>query len=182
MEALWVRSVPDFHGIHGGFAVEHGLGQVFVVEQTIAKQGLFEVFATPEMMSLQDVRDTSIETLDPASGLRRPGAGQAMFDVQRRAQLIEFMLAAGLLVAIKEPIGEFLAVVCQNFLEANRAGAGEVLQESPGAPGTLVFLDLQINPAGRPVDGDEENNAASSRLPSAADTSRPHGDIPARTP
>jgi hypothetical protein len=40
-EELWVRSIPDVHGVHRGFAVECGLGQEFVVEHGISEQGLF---------------------------------------------------------------------------------------------------------------------------------------------
>jgi hypothetical protein len=69
---------------------------VFVVEQAIAKQGLFEVFATSERVCLQDILDASIEALNPAVVPGCPGAGQAMFDVQRGAQWVEFVLAAGL--------------------------------------------------------------------------------------
>jgi hypothetical protein len=123
-----VRIVPDFHGVHGGFAVERGLGQMFVVEQAIAKQGLFEVFAASEMMCLQDVLDASIEAFDHAVGTGNSGAGQVMFDVQRGAQLVEFMLAAGLFVVEKEPVSEFLAVVRQEFLDADRTGMGKILQ------------------------------------------------------
>jgi hypothetical protein len=51
-EELRVRSIPHVHGVHGGFTVECGLEQAFVVEQAIAEQGLFKVFAAREMMSL----------------------------------------------------------------------------------------------------------------------------------
>jgi hypothetical protein len=155
---------------------------MLVVEPAVAKQGLFEIFATPEMMGFQDVRDAPIEALDPSIGLRRPGSGQAMFDVQRGAQSVEFMLAAGLFVAIKEPAGEFLAVVRQALPEADRTDADEVLQESPGAPGGLVFLDLENKPSGPPGRWRRRDSVASSRLSSAAKTSRPGKESPAHHP
>jgi hypothetical protein len=62
VEELRVGSVPHVHGVHRGFAAKGGLGQIFVVEQAIAEQGLFKVFAAHETMSLQDVRDATIDT------------------------------------------------------------------------------------------------------------------------
>jgi hypothetical protein len=131
-------------------------GQVFVVEQAIAEQGLFKVFAAHEMMGLQDVRDAPIEALDPSVGLWRPGTGQAMLNGKRGAQLIELMPTAGFLVTAKQADGEFLAVVRQDLLEVNPTGPGEVFQEGPGAPGGLVFPYFQEHPAGRPVDDDKQ--------------------------
>jgi hypothetical protein len=79
---------------------EGGLGQVFVVEQAIAEQGLFKVFAAHEMRGLQDVRDATIEAFDPPVGLRRPGTGQAVLNGKRGAPLIELMPTAGFLVTV----------------------------------------------------------------------------------
>jgi hypothetical protein len=72
-----------------------------------------------------------------------------MLNLQHGAQLIELMLTAGLFVAVEQAVGEFLTIVRQYFLDANRAGQGEVFQEGAGTPGALVFLHFQIYPAGR---------------------------------
>lgn len=77
--------MPHFHGIHWGLAVEGGLGQVFIVERGVTKQGLFQVFATQEVMGLQDIRNATVEALDHCIGLWRPGAGQTLFDAQSGA-------------------------------------------------------------------------------------------------
>jgi hypothetical protein len=37
VEALWARNIADFHGVHENFAVEHGLGRVFVATQATAE-------------------------------------------------------------------------------------------------------------------------------------------------
>jgi hypothetical protein len=79
-EELRVRSVSHVHGVYRGFAVEGGLGQVFVVEQAIVEQGLFTVFAAHEMMGLQDARNAAIEAPDHPVGLRCTGSGQAMLN------------------------------------------------------------------------------------------------------
>jgi hypothetical protein len=44
-----------------------------------------------------------------------------VFDLQRRAQLIELMLAAGLFVTGEETIREFLAIIRQELPDAHRA-------------------------------------------------------------
>jgi hypothetical protein len=76
----------------GGFAVESGLRQVFIVEHGVTRQRLLEVFAAVEMMGLQDVRDASIESLDHSIGLWRPWSGQPVLDVQRGAWLVKFIV------------------------------------------------------------------------------------------
>jgi hypothetical protein len=46
-----------------------------------------------------------------------------MLNRKRGAQLIEFMLTAGLFVAVEQAVGKFLAVVRHQYLlDANRAG------------------------------------------------------------
>jgi hypothetical protein len=65
-------------------------------------------------------------------------------------------LMAVTIVTVRQAVDEFLAVVRQYLLDANRAGQGKVFQEGLGAPGDLVFPYFQEHPADRPVDGDKQ--------------------------
>ena len=155
---------------------------MFIVKRGITKQGLLKVFAADEIMGFQDIRNAAIEALDHAICLRPPGTGQAMLDIQRGAKLVELMLAAGLPVVAQEPIRECLAIVREQLADANRACLGEIAQERPCAPGGLVRLDFQIDPAGCPIRWPRTDSAVSSHLPSVAGTSRPDAKSPARNP
>ena len=83
-----------------------------VVQRHIAHQRLLQVLGAVESMRLQYIRNAPIEALDHPIGLRGSRLCQPVFDLQRLAQLIKLMLAAGLtLTTGKQAIRELLAVV-----------------------------------------------------------------------
>ena len=128
-----------------------------VVQGHIAQQRLLQVFAAAEPVSLEDVGNAAVETLDHAVGSRCPGLGQPMLYAQRLAQLIELMVAAGLaLAAGKQPVCKFLAVVRQKLIDSDRAGLVQCLEKRARTGGALVGLDSHEHPARGPVDGNEQ--------------------------
>ena len=108
-------------------------------------------------MGLEHIGDASIEAFHHPVGLGCPGTGQAMFDAQFPAQLIEFMLAAGFtLTASKQPVGEFLAVVGQDFLYLQGTDLVQRFQKGFGT-GNSAGARLQVHARRR--------NAARKRRP-----------------
>ncbi len=76
-----------------------------------------------EPVGLQDVRYTTVEPLHHAVVSWRSGLGQPMLDAQLLAQLVELVLATGLmLLAGEQAVREFLAVVGQQLAHPDRAG------------------------------------------------------------
>ena len=108
-------------------------------------------------MGSQDIRDSSIEALHHAVGLRGPGPRQAMFDAQGQAQLVELVLPRRLAIpGAEQAVGELLAVVGQDLADPDRTGLVQSVQEGLGRRRRLVGLDGQVNPAAGPVDGHEQ--------------------------
>ena len=48
MKQIGVSGVPLIHGLHGSFTLEHGLGELLVVESDVACEGAGEVFGVME--------------------------------------------------------------------------------------------------------------------------------------
>ena len=66
-EWLRVSDVPLLHGLQWYFASQYySLGWFLVVQPDIAKAGCFQLFATFEIMALQDVFNTAAKTLNHA--------------------------------------------------------------------------------------------------------------------
>lgn len=74
---------------------------MLVVEQRIALQSGREVLARFEKVRGQHLANPAVEMLDHPVRLRCTRFGQAVFDLQRCTQPVEFMLAAGLLLAVE---------------------------------------------------------------------------------
>jgi hypothetical protein len=92
-----------------------------VVQGHVTHERLLQIFTAGESMGFKHISDTSVEALDHAVGARRAGLGQAKFNIQGLAQLIKLIVARGLaLTAGKQPVGELLAVVGQDFLQSVR--------------------------------------------------------------
>ena len=114
--------------------------------------------------------DASVEPLDHAVGLRMLWRGEAVFDAQVTAQLIELVLAGGRAVAqAEQAVGELFAArhwartngavngsLGENGADLHRAGPFEIAQEPSRIGGGLGFADAHEDPAGRPVDGHEQ--------------------------
>src|SRR3954454_14479273 len=90
----------------------------------------------------------TIEALDHAVRARRVGLGLAVLDAE---------VAAALLEALGR---EAAAAIGQEAGDAEGKGRERLLQEGLGAGLGLLVLDRQVDPAGAPVDGDEQEALA----------------------
>ena len=105
-----------------------------VVQGHVTHERLLQIFTAGESMGFEHIGNTSVEALDHAVGAGRAWLGQAMFNVQGLAQLIKLMVASGLaLTAGKQPVGELLAVVGQDFLDLDRTVLVQGVQERAAA-------------------------------------------------
>lgn len=90
-------------------------------------------------------------------GLRRFRPGQPMLDAQLFAELVELVVTGGPFGSRPEqPVGELLTIIGEQGPDTDRAGLVQVAQEAPGRGGALVGADLDVDPAGGPVDGDKQ--------------------------
>lgn len=79
-----------------------------------------------------------------------------MFNVQGLAQLIKLMVARSMaLTTGKQPDGELLAIVSQDFLHLDWASLMHGVQKRASGSGRLVALDLNEHPARGTVNGHE---------------------------
>lgn len=156
-EQVWSISVPLLYGLHGRLAFEGRLRQLLVVQCHVTHQGLLQVLSAVEAVCFEDVGNASVEAFDHAVGLRCARFGQAVFDAQVAAQHVELVLARGLTFAAgKEPVGEFFAVVGQDFLYPDGAGLVQGTQEGTSTGRRLVVLDLHKYPARGAVYGHKQ--------------------------
>ncbi len=87
-----------------------------VVQGHATHERLLQIFTTGEPMCFEHIGNKSVESLNHAVGSGRAWLGQAMFNVQGLEKLIILMVARGLaLTTGKQPVGELLAVVGQDF-------------------------------------------------------------------
>ena len=122
--------------------------ELLVVEPDVAVQRGFQFLAGSEVVALKHLFDPAVEALDHAVGLRRLGRGEAVFDAQLGAKLVELVLARrGALAQAEEAIGELLPVIGQNGADAYRAGALQVAQKAPGIGRGLGLEDANEDPS-----------------------------------
>ncbi len=128
-----------------------------VAQGYVTHERLLQIFATGELMGFENIGNASIEPLDYAIGSGRAWLGQAMFNVQGLAQLIKLMVARGLaLTAGKQPVGELLAVISQNFLHFDRTSIIQGVQKRASGSGPVVALYLNEHPARGTVNSHEQ--------------------------
>ena len=128
-----------------------------VVKGHVTHERLLQVFTPGEPMGFEHIGDAPIETLDHAVGSGRAWFGQAMFNVQGLAELINLMVVRGLtFTAGKLPVGELLAVVVQYFLDLDWASLVQGFQKRASGSGLLVALDLNEYPARGSVNGHKQ--------------------------
>lgn len=133
------------------------LGQMVVVEPSVARQYALQVFAADEVVASQHLFDPTIEAFDHPVGLWPAGSGQPMLDAKRGAQRIEDVLARGCALARGiDAVGELLAVIGQDRADAQRASLDEGSQEGVRGPRTLEGLDLDEHPARGAIDGHKQ--------------------------
>ena len=127
------------HGLHRRLAFERRLGQLVVVQGHIAQQSLLQVFTAAEPMGLESITDATVGPLHHPVGCGRPGLGQPVLDTQLLAQPIKLMVAAGLaLLAGKQAVCKFLAVVGQELVDPDWAGLVQSFEKGLCAGSTLV--------------------------------------------
>ena len=178
-----MRGLPSLERLNGRLMIQGLLRKLLVVEQRVAMQRGFQLFAGPEVVRLQHLLDPAVEALDHAVGLRVLRRGQAMVDGEVGAEPVELVLAGGAALAqAEQAVGELFAVVGQHRPDAHRAGPFEIAQEAAGIGGGLGPVDRGRTPSGSPGRWPRTGSGARSRRPSAAGTSRPHAGSRARRP
>ena len=128
-----------------------------IVEQHVAVQRGFQFLAGMEVVGLKRFLDPPVEALDHAVGLRMRRRGEAVFNAEIGAELIELVLAGGLAFAqTEQAVGEFLPVIGQNRPDPDWAGPFQIAQKSAGIGGSLGFEDPDEHPAGCPINRHEQ--------------------------
>ena len=83
--------------------------------------------------------------------------GEAVFDAEVAAELIERAVAAGRALAqAEQAVGEFLPVIGQDRPDRDWAGAFQIAQKAAGIGGGLGFEGPDDHPAGGPVNRHEQ--------------------------
>ena len=139
-------AMPVLERVDWGAALEHGLRELAVVKADVAQDGLFQVFAAAETVALQDVLNPAVEPLHHSVGLWPHRRGEAVFDVEVRAEAVEIMVTGrGATAQAKEAVSELLAVARRE--EAPLRGYGharspEIAQRVAitGSQGSTVVL------------------------------------------
>ena len=115
---------------------------------------LLQIFITGEPLGFQHIGNAPIEALDHAVAAGCARFGHAVRNVQGLTQLIKLMVARGLTRATgKQPVGELLAIVGQNFLHLDWASLVQGDEKRASGSGSLVALDLNEHPARGAVNG-----------------------------
>lgn len=152
-----MRSVPVLHGLKWGFAAQSRLGSLAVVQSHVTHQGLLQILPTVKAMRLENIGNAPVEAFDHATGSGRSGLREAVLDAQAVALLIKLVLARGFaLTAGKQPVGELLAVVGQQFSDLQRTRLVHGIEERFRTGCSLVPLDRHEHPARGAVDGHEQ--------------------------
>ncbi len=115
--------------------IERFLREVFVVEPGVAVERGCQVEGALEVMSTEDLRQSSVEALDHAIGARRLRLGQAVLDAQCLAERVELMGSGSILGFLAEdPIGELLAVIGEDGSDFHGCRFGQRVEEAAGGP------------------------------------------------
>ena len=147
------------------------LRNVVIVDVDIALQGLHRVFPGTEAAGRQDLADAAVAALDHAVGLGMSRRDDAVLDVPFGTDPVEAMLARRFPFAGgAEPVGEFLAVICQDLGDLEGGGLEGVRQEALGTGGGLLRENLDIDPTGGAFAGGKEVAGDGPRRLSAAGT------------
>jgi len=157
-------AIPVLERVDWGAALEHGLRELAVVKADVAQDGLFQVFAAAEAVALQDVLDPAVEPLHHSVGLWPHRRGEAVFDVEVRAEAVEIMVTGrGATAQVKEAVSELLAVARrENGLPTGygHARSPQIAQETPGVGRRLRWINAHEDPTGGAVNGNEQIPAA----------------------
>src|SRR5690349_9501662 len=102
--------------------------------------------------------DAPVEAFGETIGLGPVRSGEAVVDLALGAETIEGMSAGRSVVPLvlhvdSEAIGELTAIVGEDRMNAMWKVGEEAFEEAGGSVGIAPGMDLQINVAGRPIDG-----------------------------
>lgn len=152
-----MRRLPFLERLDWRVQVQRALWQVLVVEPDESVQRRLQVMGAVEAMRLQNLRQSPVEALHHAVGLRMLGLGQSVLNAQRLAQRIKLMVSAGVFLAPPErPISELSAVVRQQRLDPERRRLVQRIEERSRGCCGLLALDGDEHPACGAVDGHED--------------------------
>ena len=130
-----------------------------VVQLEVVVQSRFQVGLAIEAGLLQKLVDAAVEAFNHAVCLRVARWREAVFNTHALADLVEYVLAAGLLVFAGEAVRELRAIVGQDFDDLDRRGILQAAQEIDAAGVTHVVVDVQEHPARGAVNGHEQITA-----------------------
>jgi hypothetical protein len=103
--------VPVFHGLQGCSALKNRLWGLLIIEQYITVHRRIKVFPGSEVMTLEDILYTPVDSLNHAVCLRRLCWGQTMVNAEFAAQRVDPLFASrGTLAQAKETVSERLTV------------------------------------------------------------------------
>jgi hypothetical protein len=101
--------VPVLYGLQGCAALKNRLWELFFIKQYITVHRRFQGLPCLEMMTLEDIQNAPVESLNDAVCLRRLWWGQTIIDAEFAAQRIELMFASRCTLAqAKETVNERL--------------------------------------------------------------------------
>ena len=119
-----------------------------MIQAHIAAQGVLQALGRIEAGGGQHRADAAIAALDPAVGLGMTGLDEAVVDVVALASAIKAMTPGGVTFAGgAEAIGEFLAIIGQDFLHREGGLRDESLQETGRIHGGFLAENLHVHPA-----------------------------------
>ena len=104
--------------------------------------------------------DSSVEAFDEAVGLRPIRSGQAMDDVTSNADSIEWMSAGGMIAGFvlhvdSKAIGELASIIGKDGVNPMWEVGEKAIEKSRCGVGIAFGMDLHVDIAGGPIDGDE---------------------------
>ncbi len=148
--------LPIFESLNGRSVLKCLLRDVLIVQVAVALEGCRQILARVKAMRGQDLADAPVEALDHAVGLRMAHRGKAVLDTELVAELVKAMGTAGLAVFALQSVGEGLVIVGEQPMDAKRCLLTHGLEKGAGRAGGFVRLELEVNPAARPIDGHKQ--------------------------
>jgi hypothetical protein len=111
LRQFWFKFVPVIHGLQGRSALKNRLWELLIIEQYITVHRRIKVFPRSEVMTLEDILYTPVDSLNHAVCLRRLCWGQTMVNAEFAAQRVEPLFASRCTLAqAKETVSERLTV------------------------------------------------------------------------
>ena len=141
-------------------------GEIVVVDEaieegiTIGMRGKAAMADAAFRLPTDRISDAPIEAFGETVGLRPVGSSETVLDLALGAQTIEGMSAGGPIVRLVlhvdgEAIGELTAIVGEDRVNAMWKVREEAFEEAGSGVGVAPGMNLEIDVAGRPIDGDK---------------------------